>query len=74
MAGHVAAPTLVGGGARPPEPDRPTYSRVLTAALRRADGFIAVSQQHWDMLNQRHRLEPKVLRTQRRSDIGTVIT
>ena len=39
-----------------PEPDRPTYSRVLTAALRRADGFIAVSQQHWDVLNQRHKL------------------
>ena len=39
-----------------PEPDRPTYSRALTAALRRADGFITVSQQHWEVLNQRHQL------------------
>jgi glycosyltransferase involved in cell wall biosynthesis/GT2 family glycosyltransferase len=40
----------------PPEPDRPIYSRPLTAAMRRADGFIALAQRHWDMLTPHHRL------------------
>jgi glycosyltransferase involved in cell wall biosynthesis len=40
----------------PPEQDRPTYSRPLAAAMRRADGFIALAQRHWEMLTERHRL------------------
>lgn len=40
----------------PPEPDRPIYSRPLTAAMRRADGFIVLAQRHWDMLLDQHRL------------------
>ena len=40
----------------PPEEDRPIYSRPLTAAMRRADGFIVLAQRHWDMLAARHRL------------------
>ncbi|GFG67016.1 hypothetical protein MKUB_45060 [Mycobacterium kubicae] len=40
----------------PPEPDRPIYSRPLTAAMRRADGFIVLAQRHWDMLTSQHRL------------------
>ncbi|OBI43837.1 glycosyl transferase family 1 [Mycobacterium kyorinense] len=40
----------------PPEPDRPIYSRPLTAAMRRADAFIVLAQRHWDMLNRYHRL------------------
>ncbi|GAA1081829.1 glycosyltransferase [Tsukamurella conjunctivitidis] len=31
----------------PPEPDGPTYSAGLAAAIRRADGFIALSPRHW---------------------------
>ena len=31
----------------PPDPDGPTYSRPLAAAMRRADGFIALSPRHW---------------------------
>lgn len=52
-----------GGGRRwlvaahiPPEEDGPTYSRPLTAAMRRADGFIVLAQRHWDMLTAHHRL------------------
>ena len=40
----------------PPEEDRPVYSRPLTAAMRRADGFIVLAQRHWDMLTAQHRL------------------
>lgn len=40
----------------PPENDRPIYSRPLTAAMRRADGFIALAHRHWDMLDVHHRL------------------
>lgn len=40
----------------PPEDDRPIYSRPLTAAMRRADGFIVLAQRHWDMLTAHHRL------------------
>lgn len=40
----------------PPEEDRPIYSRPLTAAMRRADGFIVLAQRHWDMLAKQHRL------------------
>ena len=40
----------------PPEEDRPIYSRPLTAAMRRADGFIVLAQRHWDMLTAHHRL------------------
>jgi glycosyltransferase involved in cell wall biosynthesis len=40
----------------PPEEDRPIYSRPLTAAMRRADGFIVLAQRHWDMLVAQHRL------------------
>ena len=31
----------------PPNPQGPTYSRPLAAAMRRADGFIALSPRHW---------------------------
>lgn len=40
----------------PPEEGRPIYSRPLTAAMRRADGFIVLAQRHWDMLIAQHRL------------------
>lgn len=40
----------------PPEEDRPIYSRPLTVAMRRADGFIVLAQRHWDMLAATHRL------------------
>ena len=30
-----------------PKPDGPTYSRGLAAAMRRADGFVALSSKHW---------------------------
>ncbi|OBH92839.1 glycosyltransferase [Mycobacterium sp. E2733] len=40
----------------PPEEDRPIYSRPLTAAMRRADGFIVLAQRHWDMLVAQHPL------------------
>ncbi|OBJ13396.1 glycosyltransferase [Mycobacterium sp. 1245801.1] len=40
----------------PPAEDRPIYSRPLTAAMRRADGFIVLAQRHWDMLVAQHRL------------------
>jgi glycosyltransferase involved in cell wall biosynthesis/GT2 family glycosyltransferase len=40
----------------PPEEDRPIYSRPLTAAMRRADGFIVLAQRQWDMLAVHHRL------------------
>lgn len=40
----------------PPEDDHPIYSRPLTAAMRRADGFIVLAQRHWDMLTPQHRL------------------
>lgn len=40
----------------PPEERRPIYSRPLTAAMRRADGFIVLAQRHWDMLIAQHRL------------------
>jgi glycosyltransferase involved in cell wall biosynthesis len=40
----------------PPQEDRPIYSRPLTAAMRRADGFIVLAQRHWEMLTAQHRL------------------
>jgi glycosyltransferase involved in cell wall biosynthesis/GT2 family glycosyltransferase len=40
----------------PPEEDRPIYSQPLTAAMRRADGFIVLAHRHWDMLAVHHRL------------------
>ena len=40
----------------PPEEDRPIYSQPLTAAMRRADGFIVLADRHWDMLAVHHRL------------------
>jgi glycosyltransferase involved in cell wall biosynthesis/GT2 family glycosyltransferase len=40
----------------PPEEDRPIYSRPLSAAMRRSDGFIVLAQRHWDMLIEQHRL------------------
>lgn len=40
----------------PPEDNRPIYSRPLTAAMRRADGFIVLAQRHWEMLTAHHRL------------------
>ncbi|BCZ23097.1 glycosyltransferase [Mycobacterium senriense] len=40
----------------PPEEDAPIYSRPLTSAMRRADGFIVLAQRHWDMLLAQHRL------------------
>lgn len=36
----------------PPVPDGPTYSRGLAAAMRRADGFIALAEQHWKELTE----------------------
>lgn len=39
----------------PPEQDRPIYSRTLTAAMCRADGFIVLAQRHWDMLVAQHK-------------------
>ncbi|MEB3061536.1 MULTISPECIES: glycosyltransferase [Mycolicibacter] len=40
----------------PPEPDRPIYSRPLAAAMRRADGLIALADRHHEMLAAHHRL------------------
>lgn len=40
----------------PPAEDRPIYSRGLTAAMSRADGFIVLAQRHWDMLTSQHKL------------------
>ena len=40
----------------PPDEDRPIYSRPLTAAMRRADGFIILAHRQWDMLTAQHRL------------------
>lgn len=40
----------------PPEADRPIYSRPLTAAMSRSDGFIVLAQRHWDMLTAQHRI------------------
>jgi glycosyltransferase involved in cell wall biosynthesis/GT2 family glycosyltransferase len=40
----------------PPEVDRPIYSRPLSAAMRRADGFVVLAHRHWSMLKSHHRL------------------
>ncbi|OBJ88582.1 glycosyltransferase [Mycobacterium asiaticum] len=40
----------------PPAEDGPIYSRPLTTAMRRADGFIVLAQRHWEMLTPHHRL------------------
>jgi glycosyltransferase involved in cell wall biosynthesis/GT2 family glycosyltransferase len=40
----------------PPADDEPIYSRPLTAAMSRADGFIVLAQRHWDMLISQHPL------------------
>lgn len=44
----------------PPADDGPIYSRPLAAAMSRADGFIALSQRHWEMLTAFHRLGDRV--------------
>ncbi|MCT7660160.1 glycosyltransferase [Mycobacterium deserti] len=44
------------GAHEPPEDDRPIYSRGLAAAMRRADGFVALAQRHWQMLTENHRM------------------
>ena len=44
----------------PPAEDRPIYSRPLAAAMSRADGFIALAEQHWEMLTAQHRLGDRV--------------
>ena len=41
----------------PPAEDEPIYSRGLTAAMSRADGFIVLAQRHWDMLLAQHQLK-----------------
>ncbi|WP_158166246.1 glycosyltransferase [Mycolicibacterium smegmatis] len=40
----------------PPDPEGPTYSAPLAAAMRRADGFIALSPRHWDEATRHQRL------------------
>nr|WP_090276095.1 glycosyltransferase [Mycolicibacterium komanii]CRL69244.1 glycosyltransferase [Mycolicibacterium komanii] len=40
----------------PPVEDGPIYSRALTAAMSRADGFIVLAHRHWEMLIAQHRL------------------
>ncbi|ULE32415.1 glycosyltransferase [Mycobacterium sp. IDR2000157661] len=40
----------------PPAEDGPIYSRGLAAAMRRADGFVALAHRHWDQLAAHHRL------------------
>lgn len=40
----------------PPDPGGPTYSTPLAAAMRRADGFIALSPRHWDEATRHQRL------------------
>jgi len=40
----------------PPEEDRRIYSRPLTAAMSRSDGFIVLAQRHWEMIVAHHRL------------------
>ncbi|MBW0014554.1 MAG: glycosyltransferase [Mycobacterium sp.] len=40
----------------PPNDELPIYSRPLTAAMCRADGFIVLAQRHWEMLTAQHRL------------------
>ncbi len=44
----------------PPAEDGPIYSRPLAAAMSRADGFIALAEQHWEMLTAHHRLGDRV--------------
>ncbi|KAA8966044.1 glycosyltransferase [Mycobacterium sp.] len=44
----------------PPDEHRRIYSRPLTTAMRRADGFIALARHHWDMLIAHHRLGGRV--------------
>ncbi|BDE16215.1 MULTISPECIES: glycosyltransferase [Mycobacterium] len=41
----------------PPETEGPIYSRPLTAAICRSDGFIVLAQRHWDMLTPHHRIK-----------------
>ena len=40
----------------PPAENAPVYSPGLAAAMRRADGFVALAHRHWDMLAAHHRL------------------
>jgi glycosyltransferase involved in cell wall biosynthesis/GT2 family glycosyltransferase len=40
----------------PPEEDRPIYSRPLSAAMCRADGFVVLAERHWEMLIEHHPL------------------
>ena len=40
----------------PPEPIGTTYSRALGAAMRQADGFIALAEKHWQELTARQNL------------------
>jgi glycosyltransferase involved in cell wall biosynthesis len=44
------------GAHEPPQTDQPIYSRGLTAAMRRADGFVALANRHWQMLTAQHRM------------------
>lgn len=44
------------GAHEPPEPHQRIYSRPLTAAMRRADGFVALAHRHWEMLTDNHRM------------------
>lgn len=54
----------------PPRPDSPTYSAPLARAMRRADGFIALSPAHWQEatayqeLNDRHFIAPNGVMTE----------
>lgn len=41
----------------PPKPNEPTYSRALAAAMGRADGFIALSPQHWSELDATQKID-----------------
>ncbi|KAA0024331.1 glycosyltransferase [Antrihabitans cavernicola] len=43
-------------GHTPPNIDAPTYSAPLAAAFRRADGFIALSERHWEELTEHQEL------------------
>lgn len=68
--------TWLVGAHIPPEVDRPTYSAPLAAALRRADGFVALSPAHWQeatahqSLGRRHFVAPNGVA--RRADLAEV--
>ena len=68
--------TWLVGAHIPPEPDGPTYSAPLAAAMRRADGFVALSPAHWAeataprTLGRRHFVAPTGVA--RRADLDEV--